>query len=73
MNANLLENLSVLEGKNYKFKTGIYKSGEKTYLKVGADPLFGYEDLYSLVSQYKNRNSGAIKNFVIDVRNFLIF
>ena len=53
-------------GKNYKFKTGIYKSGDKTYLKVGADPLFSYADLYSLISQYKSKNTGTIKNFVID-------
>lgn len=53
-------------GANYKFRTGMYKSGDKTYLKVGADPLFGYDDLYSLVSQYKIKNTGTIKKFVID-------
>lgn len=53
-------------GKGYKFKTGIYKAGGKIYLKVGADPLFSHDDLYSMVSQYKSKNTGIIKNFVID-------
>ena len=53
-------------GENYKFKTSLYKSGSKVYLKVGADPLFSYEDMINLISQYKNKNTEAIKKLVID-------
>ena len=53
-------------GKGYKFRTGIYKFGEKTYIKLGADPLFGYDDLYNLISQYKNKNTDTIKFLVFD-------
>ena len=52
-------------GTGYQFKTILYKSSGKTYLKVGADPLFCYDDIMSLVSQYKNRNTDTIKQFVI--------
>ena len=29
-------------GKDYNFKTALYRNGNKIYLKVGADPLFSY-------------------------------
>ena len=53
-------------GKNYKFKTAIYKSGTNTYLKLGADPLFGYDDLYNLISQYASKNFNPIKKLILD-------
>ncbi len=53
-------------GKDYNFKTALYRNGNKIYLKVGADPLFSYEDILNLVSQYKSKNTEMIKNFIID-------
>lgn len=53
-------------GNNYEFSTAIYKNGNKIYFKVGADPLFTYADMYNLVSQYQSKNTGVIRNFIID-------
>ena len=53
-------------GKDYKFKTSIYKSEDNIYLKLGADPLFGHNDLVNLLSQYILKNNTPINNLIID-------
>ncbi len=53
-------------GPDYQFKTAIYKSGDKIYFKVGADPIFTYTDMSNLISQYAKRNNGIINKFSID-------
>ena len=53
-------------GKDYKFKTAIYKNGDKIYVKVGADPLFSYADMLDLTSQYKAGNQDVVRKIYID-------
>ena len=40
-------------GNDYKFETAFYTYGGNLYLKLGADPLLGKEDLFDLVQKLK--------------------
>lgn len=54
-------------GQDYKFETAFYTYGGNLYLKLGADPLLGRDDLYELVSKLKQSvNFKTIKYIYID-------
>lgn len=64
--ATLLPSLDTL-GKDYEFKTQIYKNKDNTlYLKLGADPYLTTSDLKGMVKCLDNYKISLIKNLYID-------
>ncbi|MEI8129066.1 MAG: D-alanyl-D-alanine carboxypeptidase/D-alanyl-D-alanine-endopeptidase [bacterium] len=62
----LLPSLDTL-GKDYEFKTQLYKNGENNlYIKLGADPYFTTRDLKDLIKNLSNYKIYTTKAFYID-------
>ena len=58
-------------GKNYKYKTGMYKStNNDVYLKLSGDPLLTTSDLEKLLDTAKEKNIVEPKGFYIDETAF---
>lgn len=61
----LLPSVNTL-GKDYEFKTQLYKSNNNVYLKLGADPYLTKSDLNNMLKSLKNYKILSVKSFYID-------